>query len=242
MRKSLVRLGASNIVVMRGHGSTVTAPSLHLAVFRAYYADVNARYQAQAIGMGLFTPAHRGRIRSLRQVGRESSSTTVGPVGCGSSRAKAMRLQASSGGAQAAACHRSTRSGQEPDCSGLSGSPQTPLDGPGVAAARAALDSAPKVRIADALFDPVITDPSKILCVGVNYATHLAESGIARPEKPMIFVRFANSQVGHRRPMLRPPESDKFDFEGELAVIIGKRARRVRRASPGICRRLRLLQ
>ena len=103
------------------------------------------------------------------------------------------------------------------------------LAGPGFAAARIALDSAPKIRIADVLFEPVITDPSKILCIGVNYATHLAESGIPRPENPMIFVRFANSQVGHGRPMLRPPESDKFDYEGELAVIIGKKARRVRR-------------
>ena len=49
-------LGASNIVVMRGHGSTVTAPSLQLAVFRAHYADVNARYQAQAISMGPIVP------------------------------------------------------------------------------------------------------------------------------------------------------------------------------------------
>ena len=103
------------------------------------------------------------------------------------------------------------------------------LAGPGVAAARIALDSAPKIRIADVLFEPVIIDPSKILCVGVNYATHLAESGIPRPEKPMIFVRFANSQVGHGRPMLRPPESNRFDYEGELAVIIGKKARRVGR-------------
>ena len=103
------------------------------------------------------------------------------------------------------------------------------LSGPGVEAARGAFATAPKIPLSSVSFEPVVVDPSKILCVGVNYATHLAESGIPRPEKPMIFVRFANSQVGHGRPMLRPPESVKFDYEGELAVIIGKKARRVPR-------------
>jgi 2-keto-4-pentenoate hydratase/2-oxohepta-3-ene-1,7-dioic acid hydratase in catechol pathway len=74
---------------------------------------------------------------------------------------------------------------------------------------------------------PVIPNPDKILCVGVNYKTHLKETGREQPPYPMIFTRFANSQVGHAQPMLRPPESEKFDYEGELAVIIGKPGRRV---------------
>ena len=74
---------------------------------------------------------------------------------------------------------------------------------------------------------PTVPDPDKIFCVGVNYATHLAESGHPTPPHPMIFTRFANSQVGSGQPMIRPPESERFDYEGELAVIVGKRGRRI---------------
>lgn len=74
---------------------------------------------------------------------------------------------------------------------------------------------------------PTVPDPDKIFCIGVNYATHLAESGHPTPPHPMIFTRFANSQVGSGQPMIRPPESERFDYEGELAVIIGKRGRRI---------------
>ena len=76
---------------------------------------------------------------------------------------------------------------------------------------------------------PTIPDPEKIFCIGVNYATHLAESGHPTPPHPMIFTRFANSQVGGGQPMIRPLESERFDYEGELAVIIGKGGRRISR-------------
>jgi 2-keto-4-pentenoate hydratase/2-oxohepta-3-ene-1,7-dioic acid hydratase in catechol pathway len=76
---------------------------------------------------------------------------------------------------------------------------------------------------------PTIPDPEKIFCIGVNYATHLAESGHPTPPHPMIFTRFANSQVGHGQPMVRPFESERFDYEGEMAVIIGKAGRRIPR-------------
>ena len=76
---------------------------------------------------------------------------------------------------------------------------------------------------------PTIPDPDKIFCIGVNYATHLAESGHPTPPHPMIFTRFANSQVGNGRPMIRPLESERFDYEGEMAVIIGKGGRRISR-------------
>ncbi|QIE30031.1 putative protein YisK (plasmid) [Caballeronia sp. SBC1] len=74
---------------------------------------------------------------------------------------------------------------------------------------------------------PVIPDPGKILCVGINYHAHVKETGRALPEYPMIFTRFADSQCGHRGALVRPPESNQLDFEGELAVIIGRYAHRV---------------
>ncbi len=76
-------------------------------------------------------------------------------------------------------------------------------------------------------FLPPVPRPDKILCVGVNYRPHIAEMGRQVPEYPVVFVRFPGSLVGHDRPILRPKESRQFDFEGELAVVIGKRARHV---------------
>jgi 2-keto-4-pentenoate hydratase/2-oxohepta-3-ene-1,7-dioic acid hydratase in catechol pathway len=78
---------------------------------------------------------------------------------------------------------------------------------------------------------PVIPNPDKILCIGINYATHVRETGREIPSHPMIFARFAASQVGQGQPLLRPPESEQFDFEGELAVVIGKAGRRIDRAA-----------
>ncbi len=79
-------------------------------------------------------------------------------------------------------------------------------------------------------FLPVIPNPDKILCVGVNYRPHVEEMGRDVPEYPVVFIRFANSLVGHREPVLRPRISDHYDFEGELAIVIGKRARYVKAA------------
>ncbi|KEA63916.1 putative fumarylacetoacetate (FAA) hydrolase [Marinobacterium lacunae] len=76
---------------------------------------------------------------------------------------------------------------------------------------------------------PVIPDPGKILCIGINYATHVKETGRDMPVHPMVFTRFADSQVGHNQPIVRPFVSHKLDFEGELAVVIGKTARHVKR-------------
>jgi 2-keto-4-pentenoate hydratase/2-oxohepta-3-ene-1,7-dioic acid hydratase in catechol pathway len=80
-------------------------------------------------------------------------------------------------------------------------------------------------------FLPVIPNPDKILCVGVNYRPHIAEMGREVPDHPVVFVRFPGSLVGHGEPIVRPLASGQFDFEGELAVVIGKRARHVRRES-----------
>ena len=89
----------------------------------------------------------------------------------------------------------------------------------------------PDHRLAAVTLLPTIPDPDKIFCIGVNYASHLAESGHPTPPHPMIFTRFANSQVGARQPMIRPIESERFDYEGEMAVIIGKSGRRISRES-----------
>lgn len=78
-------------------------------------------------------------------------------------------------------------------------------------------------------FLPPVTNPDKILCVGVNYRPHIEEMGREVPDYPVVFVRFPGSLVGHEQPVLRPRVSEQFDFEGELAVVIGKRARSVSR-------------
>lgn len=94
---------------------------------------------------------------------------------------------------------------------------------------------APDFALEDLTFLPVIPDPDKILCVGINYASHVIETGREMPSKPMIFTRFANSQIGHGGAMVRPAVSERFDFEGELAVVIGRTARYVARDEAAAC-------
>jgi len=77
-------------------------------------------------------------------------------------------------------------------------------------------------------FLPVIPDPRKILCVGINYRSHVAETGREVPTHPMIFARYADSQTGHLQPIIRPRVSTQLDFEGELAIVIGRQARHVK--------------
>lgn len=91
-----------------------------------------------------------------------------------------------------------------------------------------AASAQPTLALADIAYLPVIPHPAKILCVGINYASHVRETGREMPQHPMFFTRFADSQVAHGQPILRPRASQKLDFEGELAVIIGKTARHVR--------------
>jgi 2-keto-4-pentenoate hydratase/2-oxohepta-3-ene-1,7-dioic acid hydratase in catechol pathway len=77
---------------------------------------------------------------------------------------------------------------------------------------------------------PVIPNPGKIVCVGLNYEEHRAETGRDKTENPALFLRVAESQAGHRQPLLRPRESTHLDFEAEIAVIIGKPGRRISQA------------
>jgi 2-keto-4-pentenoate hydratase/2-oxohepta-3-ene-1,7-dioic acid hydratase in catechol pathway len=91
--------------------------------------------------------------------------------------------------------------------------------------------SQPDYALADVAFLPPIPDAAaKLLCIGINYMPHIKEMGRERPEYPVVFVRFADSIVGHGRALVRPRASEKFDYEGELAVVIGKRARHVPQA------------
>src|SRR5262249_19783289 len=92
-------------------------------------------------------------------------------------------------------------------------------------AARLTQTAKPDFALSAIAFEPVIPNPDKIICVGLNYRDHVAESGRTVTEKPALFARFAGCQVGHLAPMIKPKVSDQFDYEGEMAVIIGKGGR-----------------
>jgi len=93
----------------------------------------------------------------------------------------------------------------------------------------AAKGKKPNIKLKQITFLPTIPDARKIVCVGLNYREHRAETGRPDTVHPTLFARWADSQVGHEQPMLKPPESEKFDWEGELVVIIGKAGRRIPR-------------
>ncbi|WP_323020446.1 fumarylacetoacetate hydrolase family protein [Pararhodobacter sp.] len=79
-------------------------------------------------------------------------------------------------------------------------------------------------------FSIPVPDPEKILCVGVNFPDRNAEykDGTAQPRFMSLFPRFARSFTGHGQPLIRPPENQTLDYEGEVAVVIGKPGRRIR--------------
>jgi len=76
-------------------------------------------------------------------------------------------------------------------------------------------------------FLPVIPKPPKIICIGINYEEHRTEIQREPTAKPPVFARFSNSQLGHSGVIPVPPESEKLDYEGEIAVVIGKAGRRI---------------
>ncbi|WP_165855758.1 fumarylacetoacetate hydrolase family protein [Marinobacter sp. JSM 1782161] len=81
----------------------------------------------------------------------------------------------------------------------------------------------------DVTYEIPLPRPGKILCVGVNYPNRNAEyrDGQDAPPKPSLFVRFPGSLTGHLQPLIRPPESEQLDYEGEIAIVIGKKGRRI---------------
>lgn len=86
-----------------------------------------------------------------------------------------------------------------------------------------------RLALAGVILLPVIPNPGKILCVGLNYASHVKETGREQKEHPAIFTRWADTLVADGQPLIRPRESNRFDYEGELAVVIGKAGRRIPR-------------
>lgn len=74
---------------------------------------------------------------------------------------------------------------------------------------------------------PPIPRPPKILCIGLNYRSHAEETGMAIPTYPIVFPRWPTSVVGHDAPIVRPAASGQFDFEAELAIVIGKAGRHI---------------
>ena len=92
----------------------------------------------------------------------------------------------------------------------------------------AASEAKPDRKLADVKFQPAIPSPAKILCASINYRAHAAETGREMPMQPSMFIRFADTLVGHGGEMIRPAVSDNFDFEGELALVIGKGGRHIK--------------
>ena len=97
------------------------------------------------------------------------------------------------------------------------------LGGDGLAEVRNAIEGRNAGgTLADVELLPVIPDPHAVWCVGINYASHREETGRDPTSQPVMFLRLAASQVGHRQAIVRPKASSHLDFEGELAVIIGR--------------------
>ncbi|ARP97852.1 fumarylacetoacetate hydrolase family protein [Pseudorhodoplanes sinuspersici] len=78
---------------------------------------------------------------------------------------------------------------------------------------------------------PPLPNPGKIICVGLNYADHSAESGFKQPDYPTLFARFPSSLVGHKAPLIRPHVSEQFDYEGEIVAVIGRQGRYIPKSS-----------
>ncbi|RQV18546.1 FAA hydrolase family protein [Burkholderia cenocepacia] len=88
--------------------------------------------------------------------------------------------------------------------------------------ARRLVAAAADFALADVTLEPVIPRPNKIICVGINYVAHAAEAGRTVGKYPVIFHRYAETLLPHGAPLIRPTISDNFDFEAELAVVIGR--------------------
>ena len=84
----------------------------------------------------------------------------------------------------------------------------------------AAAKTAPRIALADIQLLPVIPDPDKILCIGLNYASHVGEVGRELPKVPSVFSRLHNTLLPQGGSMIRPQASTHFDYEGELAIVI----------------------
>jgi 2-keto-4-pentenoate hydratase/2-oxohepta-3-ene-1,7-dioic acid hydratase in catechol pathway len=99
-------------------------------------------------------------------------------------------------------------------------------------AADTAAASTPDLDLAEISYRPPITAPGKIICIGVNYGNRNEEykDGATAPQYPSVFMRTRESLVGHGETIMRPPESEQLDYEGEIVLVIGKGGRRISRA------------
>jgi len=95
---------------------------------------------------------------------------------------------------------------------------------------RAAAGAAPDHKLSAVTLLPVVPDPERVVCVGINYRSHAEETGRDISPAPSVFLRLADTLIGHGAALVRPKVSDKFDFEGELAVVIGRPGRHVSEA------------
>lgn len=94
-------------------------------------------------------------------------------------------------------------------------------------AQRAANASGESFPLADVAYAPLVADPGKVICVGLNYRSHIVETGRPLPEHPTLFAKFSDSLLGAYDNLVLPAASDSVDWEAELGVVIGAPARRV---------------
>ena len=104
---------------------------------------------------------------------------------------------------------------------------RTLLERNGLEEARKAAGAAADYKESEVSWLPLIPNPGKIVCVGLNYEEHRQETGRDKTEQPALFLRLAESQVGHKQPILRPRESKNLDYEAEIALVIGRAGRRI---------------
>ena len=95
---------------------------------------------------------------------------------------------------------------------------------------RMAQDRSPDHALDDVTYLPPIPEPTKIICVGMNYEPHRIEMGRDKAPYPTLFSRFTDCLVAHGQPIVRPPVSEKLDYEGEFALVIGRGGRYIAEA------------
>ncbi|WP_076070026.1 fumarylacetoacetate hydrolase family protein [Sphingomonas montana] len=115
------------------------------------------------------------------------------------------------------------------DCGAAAGAPAD-LKAAIAAGVLDTLADGPVIDRRDVVLLPVIPNPGKILCVGHNYESHRAETGRAKVDHPSIFTRFADTLIADGQPIVRPTVSTNLDFEGELAIVIGRGGRAIAEA------------
>jgi acylpyruvate hydrolase len=94
----------------------------------------------------------------------------------------------------------------------------------------AAAADGPVLQVEPSYLAPVVTHPGKIVCVGLNYRTHITEMGRDLPQYPTLFAKYPEALIGPNDTLTLPPESDAVDWEAELVVVVGRSVRRAERA------------